>query len=123
MFDSPDEIEKKIKKSVTDNDGDVRFDWENKPGVSNLLEILSACTSSPVETVGVSFRGYGDLKKATADALIETLSPVQKRYRELLSDPAELDRLAADGAHKATAVARHTYETAANAMGLLTTKG
>ena len=90
-----------------------------KPGVSNLLSILGVATDrSPVEAaVGVD--RYGDLKSATAEAVIELLRPVQDRYRELAADPAETDRLLAIGAEKARAVASATLDRARTNLGLL----
>ena len=78
MLDDNAAIEKKFKRAVTDNDGEVRYDRQAKPGVSNLLDILSACTGTPVETLASSYTQYGPLKKDTADAVISVVEPVRE---------------------------------------------
>jgi tryptophanyl-tRNA synthetase len=116
LLEDPRRIEKRIKSAVTDTGRDVLFDPEGKPGVSNLMTILAAVTDGTVEQVQEDFagRGYGDLKKAVAEAVLAVAVPLQQRQRELLDDPAELDRLLARGAQKARAVAgptlRQVYE-------------
>ena len=77
MLDDNAAIEKKFKRAVTDNDGEVRYDRQAKPGVSNLLDILSACTGTPVETLASSYTQYGPLKKDTAEAVISVVEPVR----------------------------------------------
>lgn len=118
MFDSPSDIEKKIAKAVTDTEGSVRFDWDEKPGVSNLLEIYSSLTGeTPVEVAG-RYTRYGDLKKDLAEVLVATLTPLRERYEQLVANPAELSAIAQRGATKASLVAGPVYERAARAMGL-----
>ena len=119
LFDSPAEIEKKIKRAVTDNDADVRFDWESKPGLSNLLEIFGSITNRTPQIVAEGYERYGDLKTDLAAALISTLQPIQQRFDELMGDPAELDRLIRLGDDRARPVAHETYTVAAERMGLL----
>ena len=119
LFDDAKEIEKKIKRAVTDNDADVRFDWNAKPGLSNLLEIFGAVTNKAPADVATSYTRYGDLKSDLAEALITTLSPIKIRFSELMSDPAELDRLISVGNDRARPVANATYAAAASRMGLL----
>ena len=119
VLDGPDEITRKIKKAVTDTDGEVRFDPEHKPGLSNLLELLAVATDRTPEAVAGSYERYGDLKADTAEALIELLRPLQARRAELAADPGAVPALLARGAEKATAVARATYARAAGAVGLL----
>ena len=104
---------------MTDNDGEVRFDREHKPGLSNLLELLAVATDRTPEAVAGSYERYGDLKADTAEALIELLRPLQARRAELAADPGAVPALLARGAEKATAVARATYARAAGAVGLL----
>jgi tryptophanyl-tRNA synthetase len=119
MLDPPKDIEKKFKRAVTDNDGEVRFDPTTKPGVSNLLGVLAAATGGdPVELAG-NYSQYGPLKADTAAAVIELLEPVQQRYEELIADPATLHRLVAEGAAKAQALAAVTLARAREAVGLL----
>lgn len=119
IFDTPSEIEKKIKRAVTDNDADVRFDWATKPGLSNLLEIFGSVTDRSPEDVASQYSRYGDLKTDLASALIEVLAPVKSRFDELMSDPAELQRLIRLGDERARPVAQATYKSAAEGMGLL----
>lgn len=119
IFDDPSDIEKKIKRAVTDNDGEVRFDWETKPGLSNLLEIFGSITDRSPDAVAAQYTRYGELKSDLAAALVETLRPIKERFDELISDAAELHRLIHVGDERARPVARHTYENAALKMGLL----
>jgi tryptophanyl-tRNA synthetase len=119
VLDEPAVIERKFKRAVTDNDGEVRFDPATKPGVSNLLAILAACTGESPETLADKYAQYGPLKADTAAAVIEALAPVQARYAELASDPGHLHAVLRDGADKARAVAATTLARAQNAIGLL----
>ena len=84
---SPSEIERKVKKAVTDTDGEVRYDPEAKPGLSNLLELLAAATDRRPEEVAAGYPRYGDLKRDVAEALVELLRPVQARHAELAGRP------------------------------------
>jgi tryptophanyl-tRNA synthetase len=112
-------VERKIKRAVTDNDGEVRYDPETKPGLANLLDILSACTGEdPVEVAG-RYSQYGPLKAATAEAVVELLRPIQKRYAELQADPSEVTRVLQGGADKARAIAVPVLDRAQRAVGLL----
>jgi tryptophanyl-tRNA synthetase len=119
MLDPPKEIEKKFKRAVTDTETEVRFDVEAKPGVSNLLAILSACTGESPDALAGRYEQYGPLKADTAAAVIAALEPVQARYHELVDDPAELRRILADGAAKASTIAAATMTRARAAVGLL----
>jgi tryptophanyl-tRNA synthetase len=112
-------IAKKFKRAVTDSDGDVRYDRAAKPGVSNLLDILSACTGEAPEALADRYTQYGPLKGDTGEAVIALLEPVQHRYHELMDDRAELARLLRTGADKAGAVAHATLERTYAHMGLL----
>ena len=119
LLDEPAAIMKKFKRAVTDSDGEVRFDRASKPGVSNLVEILAACTGrSPVD-VAANYSQYGPLKNDAGEAVIEVLTPIQHRYRELMGDRAELSRLLRVGADKARAVASRTLQRAYDNIGLL----
>jgi len=119
VLDEPIDIERKLKRAVTDSENEVRFDPASKPGVSNLLSILGASTGqSPIEAA-VGIERYGDLKTATTEAVVEMLRPIQTRYRELASDPAETGRLLSRGADKAREVASATLARARNNTGLL----
>lgn len=119
VLDDPKVIEKKIKRSVTDTDSEVRYDMATKPGVSNLLSILGATTDrSPVDAA-TGYTQYGPLKTDTAAAVIERLAPIQARYAELAADPGETRRLLAVGAAKATEIASATLARAKTNIGLL----
>jgi tryptophanyl-tRNA synthetase len=121
LLDEPRLIEKKIRSAVTDTGREVTYDPVNKPGVSNLLTILSAFTGRPLSDLEADFtgRGYGDLKKEVAAAVLDWVMPFQKRVEELLENPAVLDDILADGAARAEAVAGSTLAEAYDAVGLL----
>jgi tryptophanyl-tRNA synthetase len=121
LLDDPSKTAKKIKSAVTDDDREVRFDREVKPGVSNLLTILSAFTERDVPSLEDEFagRGYGDLKGAVADAVVGTFGPIRERALELLDDPAELDRMLATNASRANEIAEATLARVYDRMGFL----
>ena len=119
VLDAPEVIERKIKRAVTDADGEVRFDVAAKPGVSNLLSILGAATGRSPEAASEGYAQYGPLKADTAAAVIERLAPLQARYAELSADPAEVTRILAAGAAKATETAAATLTRAKTNIGLL----
>jgi len=119
LLDEPVDIERKIKRAVTDNDGEVRYDPEQKPGLSNLLELLAVATDRTPSAVIGSYERYGDLKRDVADALIELLRPVRERRAALAADPGVVTTLLASGATKARTTASATYRRAAEAVGLL----
>jgi tryptophanyl-tRNA synthetase len=119
IFEDTTSIAKKLKRAVTDSENDVRFDFDTKPGVSNLLSILGAATERDPETLADEYHQYGPLKNDTAEAIINLLEPVQHRRAALLADPAELDRIIARGAGKASEVATVTVQRAKDAMGFL----
>ena len=119
LLDEPAAILKKFKRAVTDSDGEVRFDRAEKPGVSNLIEILAACTSRTPQQVAGAYTQYGPLKADTGEAVVEILAPIQHRYHELMGDKAELSRLLRTGAEKARAVASATLERTYSNIGLL----
>ncbi|WP_169818567.1 tryptophan--tRNA ligase [Domibacillus iocasae] len=119
LLDDSKQIEKKIKSAVTDSDGVVKYDKENKPGVSNLLSIYSALEGISIADLEKQFdgKGYGDFKQAVADVVVKHLSPIQERYHELI-DSEELDRILDEGAEKARRTAGKTLKKMENAMGL-----
>lgn len=119
MLDTPAAIEKKFKRAVTDSENEVRYDIAAKPGVSNLLDILSAATGGDRDRLAEEYSQYGPLKSDTAAAVIELLQPIQERHRELMADPAELSRLLGLGAERARAVASDTLERVHRSIGLL----
>ena len=120
VLDDPAKTRKKIMRAVTDTDGEIRFDRDNKPGISNLLTIFSALADRPVDEVAAQFAGsgYGDLKKQLAELVEATFAPIRTRTTELLDDPAELDRLLGDAANRAREVADATVARVYQAMGL-----
>jgi tryptophanyl-tRNA synthetase len=115
---------KKIKGAVTDLDNEIRFDPENKPGVSNLLGIYSAVSGKSIESVvsELSGKGYGDLKSTVSDAVLAVIEPIRARANELLSDEAELDRLLAIGAERANARAQQTLADVYDKIGFIPSK-
>ncbi|MEI8240810.1 MAG: tryptophan--tRNA ligase [Actinomycetota bacterium] len=118
MLDEPSVILKKFKRAVTDSDNEVRFDRGAKPGISNLLEILAACTGANPESLAGGYTQYGTLKVDTGDAVVAALAPIQARYHELMADPAELQSLLRKGADKARAVASVVLARAQTSLGL-----
>jgi tryptophanyl-tRNA synthetase len=120
MDDDPSVIMKKFKRAVTDSESEVRYDRAAKPGVSNLLDILAACTGEPPEAAGRSrYTQYGPLKNDTGEAVVALLQPIQRRYAELIADRAELARLLRIGSERARTVAAATLDRAYAAIGLL----
>ncbi len=118
-LDDPDTIERKFRRAVTDPGATVRFDFEHKPGVSNLIQILAAATNRAPEDVAGDYDQYGPLKADAAAAVIELLRPVRERYAELAADPGAVDAVLSQGAAKAGAVAADTLARAQDAIGLL----
>jgi tryptophanyl-tRNA synthetase len=121
MLDDPAKTAKKIKSAVTDDDREIRFDRGAKPGVSNLLTILSAFTGTAVLALEESFagKGYGDLKTTVADAVVATFEPMRARALALLDDPAELDRILGRNAERAAAIAEPKLQLVYDRIGLL----
>lgn len=121
LLDEPSVTAKKLRSAVTDNDREIRFDPTAKPGVSNLLTILSVTSGTPVSQLEAEFagRGYGDLKSATADAVVAEFAPVRERALELLADPAELDRMLTANAERAAAIAGPKLAEVYERVGLL----
>lgn len=119
LLDTPKEIEKKLKSAVTDSEGIVLFDEENKPGVSNLLAIESAMSDLSIEAVVAKYDGlrYGDFKAGVAEAVINHLTPIQENYYNLI-ESSTLDDILESGAEKANVVASATLKRMENAMGL-----
>ena len=119
VLEDEKKIEKKFKRAVTDSDGEVRFDIEAKPGVSNLLSILGAATDEDPEELASKYTQYGPLKTDAAEAVIELLRPIRERYEELAGDPGETERLLQVGANKAEAIASVVLARAKQNVGLL----
>jgi tryptophanyl-tRNA synthetase len=121
LLDDPKASAKKVRSAVTDSETEIRFDEEAKPGVSNLLTILAALTGEPVPSLVDRYagRGYGELKRDLADAVVELAAPFRDRTRELLDDPAHLDELLRSGAEQAAAVAERTVADVYDRVGLV----
>jgi len=121
LLDDDAALVKKVKSAVTDSDGVVAYDPAGKPGVSNLLSILSLLTGETVDALVASFEGlqYGALKGAVADAVVAAFAPIRTRTLELLDDPAELDRLLALNASRAEEIAEATLSRVYDTVGFL----
>lgn len=119
IMDDPSVILKKFKRAVTDSDGLIQFDPVNKPGVSNLLAIYTTFTGKTLPEAEAEFegKGYGHLKTAVADAVIEELTPIQNEFKRLVSDEAYIRRIMEDGAEQARIAAAATLAKAYHAMG------
>ena len=117
LLDAPSAIEKKFKRAVTDSENEVRYDREAKPGIANLLDILSAVTGTSPQQLADQYTQYGALKSDCGAAVAAMLSPIQDRYTELMNDKAELGRLLRIGAEKAGTVAQATLARAHDAIG------
>ncbi|MFY4774338.1 tryptophan--tRNA ligase [Metabacillus sp. RGM 3146] len=119
MLDDPKLIEKKIKSAVTDSEGTIRYDKENRPGISNLLSIYSIFSGETIEEIEQKYdgKGYGDFKTGLAKVIINELAPIQERYYELM-ESEELDRILDDGAERANRAAKKMLKKMENAMGL-----
>ncbi|MFD4264280.1 tryptophan--tRNA ligase [Rhodococcus sp. NPDC058481] len=124
LLDDPKVSAKKIKSAVTDNEREIRFDRENKPGVSNLLTIQSALSGTSVEDLekGYEGKGYGDLKSDTAEVLVEFVTPLRAKVDGYMADPAELDRILDAGAERAREVSSRTLATVYDKVGFLPQK-
>lgn len=119
LLDDPKQIEKKMKSAVTDSDGIIKYDKDNKPGVSNLLSIYSILGGKSIPEIEAMYhgKGYGDLKADLAEVVINALLPIQERYHQLINS-SELDDILDEGAVKANKVASKMLKKMENAMGL-----
>lgn len=123
ILEDPKKIIKKIKKAVTDSDDPPRiiYDWEQKPGVANLLEIMSASTNKSIDELVAHFDGkmYGNFKTEVADALVAMLEPIQKRYQEIRQDEAYMHKIFKIGAEKAQERAQKTLNDVEEKIGFI----
>jgi tryptophanyl-tRNA synthetase len=121
VLDPAEVIAKKVRSAVTDSGSEVRYDPDEKPGVSNLLDLYAAATGASRDDAIAHFSTarYGDLKVQVADAIVEFLRPVRERYDELSRDPGEVDRLLGIGADAAETIANGVLDRVRNACGLL----
>jgi tryptophanyl-tRNA synthetase len=122
VLDPPEVVAKKVKAAVTDSGAEVRYDPEEKPGVSNLLDLYAAATGCTIAAAEQELGGsrYGALKERVADAVVEFLRPVRERYAQLCAEPGEVDRRLAAGAETAASLAAGVLHRARRAAGLLT---
>lgn len=122
LNDTPDDIRKKLKKAVTDSENQVRYDKENKPGVSNLMTIYGLIQERTMEEIEREFagKGYGDFKDATAEAIVKKLQPLQEKYHALLENPEKLKEIYEKGAKKACERADKIVLEVYRKVGLIT---
>ena len=120
LLDTPEVLDRKFKRAVTDSGSEVRYSAD-KPGVANLMSILSATTGESFAAIEQRFAGagYGKFKAAVAEAVIDTLKPVQQRYQEIRADEAGLRRVLKDGAERAGAHADRTLKRVHEALGFI----
>ena len=121
LMDKPEDIMRKFKRAVTDCETAVRYDRENKPGVSNLLTIYCAATGKSVEEAEAEFagQGYGVFKPAVGEAVVELLRPVREQAQQLLGDKAYLERIYKSGAERASALAEKTLRKVYKKVGFV----
>ena len=119
MTDEPNVIRKKIKSAVTDSDGIIAFDRENKPGLSNLLEIYSVITGESIDSIVARYEGcgYGQFKSDLAEVVVAELEPIQNRMKELLNSPI-IDEVLDRGAEQANKLALKKVKKEEHKMGL-----
>ena len=120
VLDAPDVIRRKLKRAVTDSDGEIRFDPENKPGVSNLLTILAVLTGKTPEEAAASLQGmgYGALKDAVTEAVLAELTPIQQKYNDIISDKNYLAGVLKQNAERAQYLAMKTLRKVYKKVGL-----
>ncbi|NQY44140.1 MAG: tryptophan--tRNA ligase [Legionellales bacterium] len=121
LLDDPDSIIKKFKKAVTDSDTHIKFNEQEKPGVSNLLNLLHLTTNNSIEEIekNLSGKGYGALKKSTAESIIELLKPIQDNYYKIRSDKAYLNKIIESGRERAQIIAHKTISKVYDAIGFV----
>jgi len=119
LLDDPDTIRRKIKRAVTDSESEIRFDPENKPGVSNLLSIISALSGESMDSICAELdgQGYGALKTRTADCIIASLEPLQAEFRRLFADKEYLFSVLNASSEKAAAIAARTLRKVQKKVG------
>ncbi len=121
LIDTPDDVMRKFKRAVTDCDGFVAYDEENKPGVSNLLTIYSAVSGKPIEDIVPMFegKGYAELKTEVGDAVVETLRPIREKYTDFMKNKDYILSVAKNGAMQASGIARRTLSKVYRKVGLV----
>ncbi|WP_010631325.1 tryptophan--tRNA ligase [Sporolactobacillus vineae] len=118
-LDPENQIVKKIRSAITDDEATIRYDREHKPGISNLLDIFSLCAGRSIDELVGAYqgKGYGEFKTDVAEAVVTMLKPIQERYRNLI-ESSELDEVLDEGAEKAYTIARSTLNQVYKAMGM-----
>jgi len=118
LLDPPDVIRRQVMRAVTDSDGEVRHDEAAKPGITNLLEILAACTDGDPVRLADAYSSYGQLKEDVAEAVLSVIEPLQKEYAVLAADPGTVDGILAQGRDRAIEASAPRLRAAVRAMGL-----
>ncbi len=124
MLDDPDTIKRKLKRAVTDSEGSIRYDPEEKPGVSNLMVILSTLSGMTLDQISAEYdgRGYGAFKPAVAECVVEALRPIRERYEKISADKAYLQEVMQKSAERAGAIAHRTMLKVRKKTGLAALK-
>ncbi len=124
LLDKPEDIMRKFKRAVTDCETAVKFDRENKAGISNLLTIYCAATGKTMEEIEAEFegKGYGDFKAVVGQAVSDELKPIREKYAELMNNRLYLEEKMREGAERATYIARKTLTKVKKRVGLLIEK-
>ncbi len=119
LLDDADTIRRKIRRAVTDSDGEIRYDPENKPGVSNLLSIMSALGAGEIDAIAAELqgKGYGELKNRATECVVEALSPLQSEYKRLVADKAYLQSVIDENAKTAAYLANKTLRKVQKKIG------
>ena len=123
LLEEPKSILKKLKSAVTDSDNPpvIAYDWEKKPGVSNLLELMSASTGKSIEELCEHYKGqmYGTFKTEVGEAVVAMLEPLQQRYQEIRQDEGYLNEVFAQGAQRASEIAQKTLDDVYKKIGFV----
>ncbi|MCL2366176.1 MAG: tryptophan--tRNA ligase [Oscillospiraceae bacterium] len=121
ILDKPEDIMRAFKRAVTDSETSVRYDLKNKPGISNLIQIYSACTGNTFQEIESEFstKGYGDFKKSVGEAVVETLRPIREEAHRLIADKAHLESAYKQGAEKASRTANKTLRKVYKKIGFI----
>lgn len=120
LMDDADTVRRKFKRAVTDSEAEVRYDWDNKPGISNLMDIYGATTGKTTDEIEKEFagKGYGDFKMAVGDAVAAMLTPMQTRFEELIKDKEYLDKMIKQNDEKAYYFSQKTLRKVKKKVGL-----
>jgi tryptophanyl-tRNA synthetase len=118
LLDDPDTVRRKVSRAVTDNRAQVIYDPDRRPGVSNLLEILAAFTRDQPDVAALLYGSYAELKDGVTMSIVDTLAPIQARYREIVGEPGYLEQVRREGAERARERAAITVARAKRAIGL-----